>query len=54
MAWVGGSVSFIDVNRGIGGYMAIDDYSDRDAGAPPAFFIDEMIPSIQAAYDAAQ
>ena len=49
-----GAVSFIDVNRGIGGYMAIDDYSDRDAGAPPAFFIDEMIPAIQAAYDAAQ
>ena len=49
-----GAVSFIDVNRGIGGYMAIDDYSDRDAGAPPAFFIGEMIPAIQAAYDAAQ
>ena len=49
-----GAVSFIDVNRGIGGYMAIDDYSDRDAGAPPAFFIDEIIPAIQAAYDAAQ
>lgn len=49
-----GAVSFIDVNRGIGGYMAIDDYTDRDAGAPPEFFIEQAIPAIQAAYDAAQ
>ena len=49
-----GAVSFIDVNRGIGGYMAIDDYSDRDAGAPPEFFIGQAIPAIQAAFDAAQ
>jgi CubicO group peptidase (beta-lactamase class C family) len=49
-----GAVSFIDVNRGIGGYMAIDDYSDRDAGAPPEFFIGQAIPAIQAAFDAAK
>ena len=49
-----GAVSFIDVNRGIGGYMAIDDYSDQDAGAPPEFFIGQAIPAIQAAFDAAQ
>lgn len=49
-----GAVSFIDVNRGIGGYMAIDDYSDRDPGAPPEFFIAQAIPAIQAAFDAAQ
>lgn len=48
-----GAVSFIDVNRGIGGYMAIDDYSRVDAGAPPAFFVDEAIELIQAAVDAA-
>ena len=48
-----GAVSFIDVNRGIGGYMAIDDYSRVDAGAPPDFFVDEAIELIQAAVDAA-
>lgn len=49
-----GAVSFIDVNRGIGGYMAIDDYSDRDRGVPPDFFIGQASPAIQAAFDAAQ
>jgi hypothetical protein len=49
-----GAVSFIDINRGIGGFMAIDDYSDRDASAPPQFFIGQAIPAIQAAFDAAQ
>ena len=48
-----GAVSFIDVNRGIGGYMAIDDYSRVDADAPPDFFIGEAIELIQAAVDAA-
>lgn len=47
-----GAVSFIDVNRGIGGYMAIDDYTERDPGAPPAFFYEQAIPAIQAAIDA--
>ena len=50
-----GAVSFIDVNRGIGGYMAIDEYGDEaDSGAPPGFFIGQAIPAIQAAWDAAQ
>ncbi len=50
-----GAVSFIDVNRGIGGYMAIDEYGDTaDSGAPPGFFIGQAIPAIQAAWDAAQ
>jgi CubicO group peptidase (beta-lactamase class C family) len=50
-----GAVSFIDVNRGIGGYMAIDEYGDAaDSGAPPGFFIGQAIPAIQAAWDAAQ
>ena len=36
-----GAVSFIDVNRGIGGYMAIDEYGDEaDSGAPPASLSD--------------
>jgi CubicO group peptidase (beta-lactamase class C family) len=50
-----GAVSFIDVNRGIGGYMAINEYGDEvDSGAPPGFFIGQAIPAIQAAWDAAQ
>ena len=50
-----GAVSFIDVNRGIGGYMAIDEYGDEaDSNAPPAFFIGQAIAAIQAAWDAAQ
>jgi CubicO group peptidase (beta-lactamase class C family) len=50
-----GAVSFIDINRGIGGYMAIDEYGDEaDSGAPPSFFIAQAIPAIQAAWDAAQ
>ena len=50
-----GAVSFIDVNRGIGGYMAIDEYGDdADSGAPPGFFIGQAIGAIQAAWDAAQ
>jgi CubicO group peptidase (beta-lactamase class C family) len=50
-----GAVSFIDVNRGIGGYMAIDQYDDAaDSNAPPTFFIGQAIPAIQAAWDAAQ
>ena len=50
-----GAVSFIDVNRGIGGYMAIDEYGDdADSGAPSGFFIGQAVPAIQAAWDAAQ
>jgi len=50
-----GAVSFIDVNRGIGGYMAINEYGqEADSGAPPGFFIGQAIPAIQAAWDAAQ
>ena len=50
-----GAVSFIDVNRGIGGYMAIDQYDNAaDSNAPPTFFIGQAIPAIQAAWDAAQ
>ena len=50
-----GAVSFIDINRGIGGYMAIDEYGDEaDSGAPPGFFVKQAIPAIQAAWDAAQ
>jgi len=48
-----GAISFIDVERGIGGYVAIDDYSAVDAGAPIGLVRGTIIPLLQAAYDAA-
>lgn len=46
-----GSVSFIDTTRGIGGFIAIDDYSRTDAGAPIDLTLNEIIPLVQAAFD---
>jgi CubicO group peptidase (beta-lactamase class C family) len=46
-----GAISFIDVERGIGGYVAIDDYSRDDAGAPIALVRKTIIPLIQAVID---
>jgi CubicO group peptidase (beta-lactamase class C family) len=46
-----GAISFIDVERGIGGYVAIDDYSRDDAGAPVALVRKTIIPLIQAVID---
>ena len=48
-----GAISFIDVERGIGGYVAIDDYSAVDAGAPIGLVRGTIIPLLQAAYDSA-
>jgi CubicO group peptidase (beta-lactamase class C family) len=48
-----GAISFIDVERGIGGYVAIDDYSTVFAGAPIDLVRGTIIPLLQAAYDAA-
>ena len=48
-----GAISFIDVERGIGGYVAIDDYSAVFAGAPIDLVRGTIIPLLQAAYDAA-
>jgi CubicO group peptidase (beta-lactamase class C family) len=47
-----GSISFIDIGRGIGGYIAIDDYSRADPGAPVALVREEIIPMIQKIMDA--
>ena len=46
-----GSVSFIDTRRGIGGFVAIDDYSRADAGAPVILTLTEILPLIQGAID---
>jgi len=48
-----GSVSFIDVERNFAGYVAIDDYSRVDADAPVRLVRQEIIPLLQAAFDAA-
>ena len=48
-----GAISFIDVERGIGGYVAIDDYSAVFAGAPIDLVRRTIIPLLQAAYDTA-
>ena len=49
-----GSVSFIDTVRGIGGFVAIDDYSRTDSGAPVDLTLNEIIPLVQAAIDDAR
>ncbi len=48
-----GSISFIDVERNFAGYVAIDDYSRVDADAPVRLVRQEIIPLLQAAFDAA-
>ena len=47
-----GAISFMDVRRGIAGFIAIDDYTSRDSGAPPAFLRQVALPLIQEALDA--
>jgi hypothetical protein len=49
-----GTISFIDVERGIGGYVAIDDYSAVDAGAPIGLVRGTIIPLLQQAFDTAK
>ena len=44
-----GAVSFLDLNTGIGGFIAIDDYTRRDPGAPSAFLSQIALPLIQEA-----
>ena len=46
-----GAISFIDVERGIGGYIAIDDYSRADSGAPVTLVQQSIIPLIQGIID---
>ena len=49
-----GAVSFIDVERGLAGYVAIDDYTGTDSGAPVALVRETIIPLLQAAYDSSR
>ena len=47
-----GAVSFLDVERGFGGYVAIDDYTRIDADAPARLVRRDIIPLLQSAFDA--
>lgn len=47
-----GSMSFLDIERGFGGYVAIDDYTRTDAEAPTKLVREEIIPLLQSALDA--
>ena len=47
-----GSVSFLDIERGFGGYVAIDDYTRIDADAPAKLVRRDIIPLLQSAFDA--
>ena len=47
-----GSVSFVDTEWGFAGYVAIDDYRRLDADAPVRLVRREIIPLLQAAFDA--
>ena len=47
-----GAVSFLDVERGFGGYVAIDDYTRIDADAPARLVRRDIIPLLRSAFDA--
>ena len=47
-----GSVSFLDIERGFGGYVAVDDYTRIDADAPARLVRRDIIPLLQSAFDA--
>jgi CubicO group peptidase (beta-lactamase class C family) len=49
-----GAVAWIDTLRGIGGYMAIDDYDTSSSSAAINLLIFEIIPLIESAVDAAR
>ena len=48
-----GSVSFIDIGRGIGGFVAIDEYFQDDSTSPVRFLLSDILPLIQSAFDSA-
>lgn len=49
-----GAISWLDMERDVGGYVAIDDYSRTDPGAVYALVLDQIIPLQQQAVDAAR
>lgn len=49
-----GAISWLDIERGIGGYVAIDDYSRVDSGAPITLVLEAIIPLVEQAVDEAR
>lgn len=49
-----GAVSWIDAERGIGGYVAVDDYSSDSAAFSVSFVLQQVIPLTQRAVDEAR
>ena len=49
-----GSVSWLDIERNIGGYVAIDDYTRVDPGAPVGLVLGDIIPLVAQAIDDAR
>jgi len=49
-----GAVSWIDTERNYAGYLAVDDYTRVDSGAPVALTLGEIIPLVAAAIDQAR
>lgn len=49
-----GSVSWLDIDRGIGGLVLLSDYTIPYSGDGSAMVTDELIPLVEAAIDAAQ
>ncbi|NND69154.1 MAG: serine hydrolase, partial [Halioglobus sp.] len=49
-----GAISWLDMERGIGGYIGIDDYSQTNSGDVYALALATIIPLQQAAVDAAR
>jgi CubicO group peptidase (beta-lactamase class C family) len=49
-----GSVAWIDTQRMVGGFVAVDDYSKQSAGASWALILDEIIPLIGELVDEAR
>ena len=49
-----GSISWLDIERNIGGYVAIDDYTRIDSGAPIGLVLADIIPLVAQAVDEAR
>ncbi len=49
-----GSVAWLDTERRIGGFVAIDDYTSLDGSEPTLLVLTEIIPLVAAAVDAAR
>ena len=49
-----GAISWLDIRRGIGGYVAVDDYTRQASDQPIQLVIEEIIPLVQRLVDEAR